>query len=170
MKHMTCRAYVALLALVLAPLLADDAVWDSNFSRGLRGWQLGYNCTLRREGATMFVRLVGPPRDGVAECRSPLLELDGKEQEYELTCTYRTDIEDSHLHGGAWFILYKKDADDKMVGDWTGVVLKPSAEWGVATGRIVIPAGTKTFQAGIRVQGREGRVLDVKSVTLRRVR
>jgi len=125
---------------------------------------------LKREGAMMYVRLQGPRDNGIADCKSPVVQFDGAEHEYELTCTYRTDVEHSHLHGGAWFIFYKLDADGKLVGDWTGLPLKKSADWIAAKTTVKIPAGTKTFQAGIRVQGRKGKTLDVRTVSLRRTR
>jgi len=171
MRYTTRWWLPTLLSLFFAAACpAQDLVWDSDFSRGLRGWRLATNSRLKREGATMLVRLVGPKGGGVAECRSPVLELSGEEGEYELTCTYRTEIKDSHLHGGAWLILYKLDTAGKLVGEWSGLILKPSTEWGVAKGIVKIPAGVKTFETGIRVQGRPARVLDVKSVSLRKIR
>ena len=153
-----------------ATLHCQELTWDSDFSRGLRGWRLGRNCKLKREGAMMFVRLEGPMDSGIADCNSPVIRLDGVKHEYELTCSYRTDVEHSHLHGGAWFIFYKLDGDKKLVGDWTGLPLKKSAGWTTAKTTIKIPAGTKTFQAGIRVQGRKGKALDVRTVSLRKLR
>ncbi len=150
-------------------LFSRDLIWDSDFSRGLRGWLLGRNCQLKREGAMLYVSLLGPQDNGIAECRSPVIRLDGAEHEYELTCTYRTDVERSYLHGGAWFIFHKLNVDKKLVGDWTGLPLKKSADWATATTRVRIPAGTKTFQAGIRVQSRMGKRLDVRTVFLRKI-
>jgi len=155
---------------VCASLHAQDLTWDSDFSRGLRGWQLGRNSKLKREGAMMFVRLLGPMDNGIADCKSPLLQLDGGEHEYELTCTYRTDVKHSHLHGGAWFIFYKMNRDKKLVGEWTGLTLKQSAVWATAKTTVKIPAGAKTFQAAIRVQSRKGKTLDVRTVSLRKIR
>jgi len=153
-----------------ATLHCQELTWDSDFSRGLRGWGLGRNCRLKREGATMYIRLQGPMDNGIADCKSPLMQLDGAEHEYELTCTYRTDVERSHLHGGAWFIFYKLDENEKMEGDWTGLPLKKSAAWTTAKTSVKIPEGTKTFQTAIRVQGREGKILDVRTVSLRKNR
>jgi len=164
------RSVALYVAFAFASLHGQEMTWDNDFTRGLRGWSVGGNSSLKREGATLYLHLAGPKADGIAECRSPLLSLDGAEHEYELTCTYRTDVEHSHLHGGAWFIFYKLDGDEKQVGDWTGLVLKTSANWTSAGTTVTIPAGVKTFQAGIRVQGREGGVLDVRTVSLKRVR
>lgn len=160
----------SLLLFSCAALHCQELTWDSDFSRGLRGWILGRDCTLKREGATMYVRLQGPTDNGIAECKSPVVQLDGAEHDYELTCTYRTDVEDSHLHGGAWFIFHKLDGDKKLVGDWTGLPLKKSADWTTATTTVHIPAGTRTFQAGIRVQGHKGKTLDVRTVSLKKTR
>ncbi|MCK5801542.1 MAG: hypothetical protein KAI66_01860 [Lentisphaeria bacterium] len=160
----------ALTALIAcAALHSQDLTWDNDFSRGLRGWLLGRNCTLKREGSMMHIRLQGTTDNGIADCKSPVIQLDGAEHEYELTCTYRTDVEHSRLHGGAWFIFYKLDGDKKLVGDWTGLPLKQSAEWTTAKTAVKIPAGTKTFQACIRVQGRRGKSLDIRSVFLKEV-
>ena len=171
MKYTTRWWLPPLLPLLFAAVCpAQELVWNSDFSRGLRGWKLDGNSKLKREGATMLVRLVGPKGNGVAECRSPVLKLSGEEGQYELICTYRTEIKQSHLHGGAWLIHRKLDAAGKLVGEWTGLILKASTEWGVAKGIIKIPVGVKTFETGIRVQGRPDRVLDVKSVSLRKIR
>ena len=171
MKHSTrWLAPTALpVLLVYSSLPARDLTWDNDFSRGLRGWLLGRNSTLKREGAMMYVRLRGPMDGGIADCRSPVEQLDGAKHEYELTCTYRTDVEHSHLHGGAWFIFYKLDGDEKLVGDWTGLTLKKSADWTTAGATVKIPGGTKTFQVAIRVQGRKGETLDVRTVSLRKL-
>jgi hypothetical protein len=169
----SCRDGLRLILCIVfatATLVAGDLLWDNDFSRGMRGWLLGRNATLKREGATMFVRLIGPEGDGIANSSSPIVQLDGAEHEYELTCTYRTDVAHSQLHGGAWFIFYKLDADEKLIGDWTGMILKPAQTWTTATARINIPEGTETFKTDIRIQGREGRILDVRAVTLRRLR
>lgn len=155
--------------LVCMPVHAGDLIWDNDFSQGLRGWQPGRNATLRREGAALYIRLLGPEADGIADCSSPVIQLDGTPHEYELTCTYRTDVEQSCLHGGAWFIYYKLDADRKLVGDWTGLPLKPSAAWTTVTAKIRIPEGVHSFQTAIRVQSREGKILDIRSVILRKV-
>jgi len=149
---------------------AQDLTWDNDFSRGLRGWDLGRNCTLKREGAMMYLRLQGPMDGGIADCKSPILLLDGAEHEYELTCTYRTDVKDSHLHGGAWLIFYKLGSDEKLVGDWTGLILTQSADWATGKATVRIPEKTQTFQTAIRVQGRKGRILDVRTVTMRRTK
>ena len=151
-------------------LYCQEPVWNNDFSRGLRGWRLGRNATLKREGAKMCIRLEGPMDNGIADCRSPVMELDGVEHEYELTCTYRTDVKHSHLHGGAWIIFYKLDADKKLIGDWTGLTLKKSTEWTTARTTVKIPEGTKTFQTAIRIQGRTGKLLDVRTVSLRKIR
>jgi len=158
------------LLFISAPLAGQELVWNNDFSRGLRGWHLGRQAILKRERSTLFIRLEGPPDNGIAVCKSPEIQLDGKEHEYELTCTYRTDVEHSHLHGGAWIIFYKLDAEKKLVGDWTGLVLKKSAHWVSAKTIVKIPAKTRTFQAEIRVQGRKGKRLDVRAVHLRKVR
>ena len=105
----------------------------------------------------MFIRLEGPKDSGIAACKSPVIQLDGAEHESELTGTYGTDVEHSHLHGGAWFIFYKLDGNEKLVGNWTGLILKKSADWTTAKTTVMIPPGTKTFQGAIRVQGRKGR-------------
>ena len=173
MRHTRRWSWPTALSVVFAccaSLHSQDLAWDNDFSRGLRGWHLGRNCRLKREGAIMHVRLQGPMDNGIADCRSPVLKLDSAEHEYELSCTYRTDVEHSHLHGGAWFIFYKLDGDKKLVGDWTGLPLKKSADWTTAKTTVEIPAGTKTFQAGIRVQGRQGKTLDVRTVSLRKIR
>jgi len=151
-------------------LHAEELTWDHDFSRGLRGWMLGRASTLKREGAMMFVRLRGPKGNGIAGCKSPVVKLDGAAHEFDLTCTYRTDVQHSHLHGGAWFVFYKLDGDEKLVGDWTGLPLKEDADWATATTTVRIPEGTKRFQAGIRVQGREGKTLDVRTVSLKKLR
>lgn len=172
MKHTIRRFLPTALSVLFActSVHSQDLTWDNDFSRGLRGWLLGRNCKLRREGATMHIRLQGPMDDGIADCMSPVVQLDEEEHEVELTCTYRTDVEHSHLHGGAWFIFHKLDGDKKQVGDWTGFPLPRSADWTTAKTTVRIPNGTKTFQAGIRVQGRKGRTLDIRSVFLRRLR
>ena len=153
-----------------AALYCQELSWDSDFSRGLRGWHLGRNARLKREGPRMYIRLQGPMDNGIADSRSPLIQLDGAEHEYELTCTYRTDVRHSHLHGGAWFIFYKLDADKKLIGDWTGLTLKESAKWTTAKTTVKIPEGTKSFQTAIRLQGRKGKILDVRTVSLRKTR
>ena len=172
MRH-TERGFLPLASLLLfscAALHGQELTWDSDFSRGLRGWHLGRDCTLKREGAMMYVRLQGPMDNGIAACKSPVVQLDGAEHEYELTCTYRTDVERSHLHSGAWFIFYKLKGEEKLVGKWTGLPLKKSADWAAAKTTVKIPAGTRTFQAAIRVQGRPGKTLDVRTVSLRKIR
>ena len=151
-------------------LRSQELVWDNDFSRGLRGWHPGRNCTLKREGAMMHLRLQGPMDNDIADCKSPVIQFDGAEHEVELTCTYRTDVEDSHLHSGAWFIFHKLDGDNKLVGEWTGLPLNQSPDWATATVTVNIPNGTKTFEATIRVQGRKGKTLDVRSVFLRKIR
>jgi hypothetical protein len=159
----------SLLLVACALLRADDLTWDNDFSRGLRGWTLGRNAKLQREAGVLFIRLDGPMDNGIADCKSPNLALDGTAHEYGLTCSYRTDVEQSGLHSGAWFIFYILDGDEKQVGDWTGLPLAPAAAWTTAKTIVKIPAGAKTFQAGIRVQGRPGKTLDVQKVTLKRV-
>jgi len=149
---------------------AMPLTWDSDFSRGMRGWRLGRGAMLKREGARMYVRLVGPTEGDIADCMSPLLQLDGAEHEYELACTYRTDIQRSGLHSGAWFIFYKLDGDEKSIGTWTGLTLKKSARWTTAKATVEIPTGTRTFKTAIRIQGRKGKLLDVRTVSLRRIR
>ena len=153
-----------------ATLHCQELTWDSDFSRGLRGWQLGRNAKLKREGSRMYIRLEGPMDNGIADCKSPLIQLDGGEHEYELACTYRTDVKHSHLHGGAWFIFYKLDGDKKLIGDWTGLTLKKSANWTTAKATVKIPEGTTTFQTAIRIQGRKGKILDVRKVSLKKAR
>ncbi|OGV92269.1 MAG: hypothetical protein A3K19_02735 [Lentisphaerae bacterium RIFOXYB12_FULL_65_16] len=173
MKHTIGRLLLfvaSALFLAGAFLHAEELTWDNDFSRGLRGWMLGGNAKLKREGAVMYIRLEGPADNGIADCRSPELTLDGAEHEYELSCTYRTDVEQSQLHSGAWSIFSKLDGDKKLVGDWTGLTLGQSAGWTTAKTTVKIPAGTKTFQAGIRVQGRPGKTLDVRTVFLRSIR
>lgn len=149
---------------------AGDMGWDNDFSKGLRGWQLGRNATLKREEAMLYIHLVGPHADGIADCRSPLIPLDGKPHEYELACTYRTDVEHSSLHSGAWFIYYKLDANQKLVGNWTGWPLKPASAWTTATATVKIPEGVRSFRTAIRIQSREGKILDIRTVSLKKIR
>lgn len=171
MRSATDRLLPTALAVLFActSLHARELTWDSDFSRGLRGWGLGRNCKLKREGARMHIRLRGPMDGGIADCKSPVLQLDGAEHSYGLACTYRTDVEHSHLHGGTWIIFYKLDGDGKLVGKWTGLLLTRSRDWTTAKTTVKIPAGTKTFQAAIRVQGRKGKALDVRAVSLRQI-
>jgi len=151
-------------------LHSQDLTWDSDFSRGLRGWLLGRNSKLKREGAKMYIRLRGPMDNGIAECKSPVIQLDGAEHEYELTCSFRTDVEQSRLHRGAWFIFYKLGADEKLVGDWTGLPLRQSAAWTTTKATVKIPEGTSTFHTAIRLQGRKEKILDIRTVSLRKIR
>ena len=171
MKRFTHCVFPAIVVGIctITALRSAELIWDNSFSRGLRGWSLGRNAALKREQAMMYIRLIGPEKDGIADCKSPLMALDGAEHRYELSCTYRTDVKHSHLHGGAWFIFYKHNADNKLVGDWTGMILPPSDTWTSVTKTVRIPEGTKTFQTSIRVQGREGKTLDIRAVSLREI-
>jgi hypothetical protein len=141
-------------------------LWDFTFTRGFSGWTVG-DPSFKREGGNVYARLVGPEGNSLSALLSPVIPLDGETKTFELKFNCRTEVPKSALQSGAWVIFYILDEKGKLTTpSWTGVPVSTSSQWLESKTVIKIPAGTKTFGIGFRVQNRKGGVLDIAGATL----
>ncbi|MBN2643828.1 MAG: cellulase family glycosylhydrolase [Victivallales bacterium] len=78
-----------------------------------------------------------------------------------IRCTYRTTVENSGLHNGAWLAILPHG--ENLRAD--GIAFIPSAEWRTISKVYTIPEATRSIEFQARLQQRIGQ-LDIKSLSI----
>lgn len=152
-----------LVPALLFTLICHGERQETNFDSPPVGWTATGGAILAEPLGNKYLHLasvpgsIGMPTLTTTQ-RVPLLP-GGK---LEITFRYRSDIEDSGMHRGAWVFLQFFDASGKAVtAEYDGFALWKAETWCPFKGNINVPLGATHVQAQIRVQNSPGKFLDI---------
>lgn len=127
----------------------------------MEGWTLRSGKIVDEDGGKYLKLETG--KDIVAILGRSVNTIEGVKQ-VKLSLKYRTDMEDSALHKGAWYAVAFAMADGKS--KYEGLIMPAKAEWTAIEKTFDIPAEAKSLSLQLRLQIETPKFLDAKDIII----
>ena len=147
---------------------AAGAILDTAFDMLPPGWMIQRGEITAEPLGNKYVHLVSAPgsKDMPRLMTQQNLPLAG-EGDLKVEFRYRTDVEGSSFHNGAWAYIAFANADGKGVkADNDGFIIQKSGVWNKFSDKIKIPAGATKFLMQIRIQSKPDKFLDIDDLKI----
>lgn len=127
----------------------------------MEGWTLRSGKIVEEDGVKYLKLETG--KDIVAILGRSVNTIEGLKQ-VKLSLKYRTDMEDSALHKGAWYAVAFAMGDGKS--KYEGLIMPAKAEWTAIEKTFDIPADAKSLSLQLRLQIENPKFLDAKDISI----
>ena len=147
---------------------AGGGILDTSFDALPPGWVIQNGEITAEPLGNKYVHLVSAPnsKDMPRLMTQQNLQLSG-EGDLKVEFRYRTDVEGSSFHNGAWAYIAFSNAEGKSVkADNDGFIIQKSGVWNKFSDKIKIPAGAAKFLMQIRIQSKPDKFLDIDDLKI----
>lgn len=145
--------------------LAAMAVWAGETIipdfNNMEGWTLRSGKIVEEDGGKYLKLETG--KDVVGILGRSVNTIEGVKQ-VKVSLKYRTNMEDSALHKGAWYAVAFTMGDGKS--KYEGLIMPAKAEWTAIEKTFDIPAEAKSLSLQLRIQIETPKFLDAKDISI----
>jgi hypothetical protein len=157
----TCKSLIAVFfsLAAIAVWAGETLVPDLN---NMEGWTLRSVKIVDEDGGK-YLKLETGKDVVIALMSRSVNTLEGVKQ-VKVSLKYRSDMEDSALHKGAWYALAFVIGDGKS--KYEGLPLPAKAEWTAIEKTFDVPAEAKSLSLELRLQIEASKFLDAKDIII----